>query len=176
MAATMEIAGKVYELTHLSKFNVTLDGKGKNGAPLIIEVSFSSHVFSKACEPNAQDMLDENRKPRAICSERYAFSLHLPALVKSMIEKNFFCWESLDRNRASNYAVIKNAKENFSSVKDGRHKIVYFYLYPDTKNGNRLKLHITSCHERHLIFSRITRRYNVHTLLRKCLYEQKRIP
>ncbi len=38
------------------------------------------------------------------------------------------------------------------------------------------RLVITSCHSREVAFSRIKRRFNIHTLLRKCLYEAKRIP
>ena len=73
---------------------------------------------------------DENGKPRQFCEDRYAFSLGLPELSKRMVEQNYFCWDSIDRNRAMNYAVIDVAPGRIRELIDGEHQVVFFYLYP----------------------------------------------
>ncbi len=172
----IEIGGVVRDLRHLQPFVVSVAGKGKDGADLRVSISLGWHVISKSCEYGQHDMTDENGKPRAFCEDRYAFSLDLPELAKRMIEQNYFCWESADRNRAMNYAVIDVAPGRILQLSDGEHQVVFFYLYPDSGVLADVKLIITSCHTREVVFSRIKRRYNILTLLRTCLYGQKRIP
>jgi len=121
-------------------------------------------------------MLDDNGKPRRFCEDRYAFSLGLPELAHRMITQNYFCWESSDRNRKMNYAVIDVAPGRVRELKDGDHQVVFFYIYPVSGENADVTLVITSCHIREVVFSRIKRRFNLHMLLRKCLYAQKRIP
>lgn len=172
----IEVGGVLRDLRHLQPFVVSLDGKGKDGADLRVSVSLGRHVISKSCDYGQHDMTDENGNPRAFCEDRYAFSLGLPEFARRMIEQNYFCWESSDRNRAMNYAVIDVAPGRILKIVDGEHQVVFFYLYPDSGEQADVKLIITSGHSREIFFSRIKRRYNMHTLLRKCLYERKRFP
>lgn len=172
----IEIDGIVRDLRHLEEFVVVVEGKGKDGADLRVAISLGWHTVSEGCTAGQHDMVDENGKPRAFCEKRYAFSLGLPELARRMVEQNYFCWESSDRNRAMNYAVIDIAPGRVRDLVDGEHQVVFFYLYPALSEDADVKLVITSCHSREVIFSRIKRRYNIHVLLRKCLYEEKRIP
>lgn len=172
----IEIAGIKRDLSHLSEVIVFVPGKGKDGADLRAAVSFGLHAISKGCDHGDHDMLDENGKPRQFSEDRYAFSLGLPELAHRMIEQNYFCWESADRNRAMNYAVIDVAPGRIQQLVDGTHQVVFFYLYPASGVSADVNLVITSCHSRDVAFSRIKRRYNIHTLLRTCLYQAKRIP
>jgi hypothetical protein len=172
----LEIDGIARDLSHLSRFTVAVAGKGKAGDDLLVSVSFSRHTFSSGCVFGEHNMLDENNKPRIFCEDRYAFSLGLPELAKRMIEQNYFCWASNDRQRNINFAVIDVAPGRFRELKDGEHQTIFFYLYPDQQNPAIVNLRIVSCYMRYMIFRSRDRRYNLQTVLRKCLYEGKRIP
>lgn len=172
----IEVDGVLRDLRHLSSFVVTVPNKGKDGADLRVRISLGLHTVSRGCERGAHHLEDENGKPRQFCEDRYAFSLGLPELSKRMVEQNYFCWDSIDRNRAINYAVIDIAPGRVRELIDGEHQVVFFYLYPCIAPEADVNLMITSCHARTVIFSRIKRRYNMHTLLRTCLYKERRIP
>lgn len=172
----IEIDGIVRDLRHLTDFVVTLPGKGKNNDDLRVLVTLGLHTISKGCEIGQHNLVDENGKPRLFCEDRYAFSLGLPELAKRMIEKNYFCWESMDRNRAMNYAVIDVAPGRIRALVDGEHHVIFFYLHLAKKLHADVNLVITSCHTRDVAFSRIKRRYTMHTQLRTCLFKGKRIP
>lgn len=172
----IEIAGIKRDLRHLREVIVSVPGKGKDGADLRVAISFGLHTISTGCDHGQHDMFDENGKPRLFSEDRYAFSLGLPELAHRMIEQNYFSWESADRNRAMNFAVIDVAPGRIHRLIDGTHQVVFFYLYPASGITADVNLVITSCHSREVAFSRIKRRFNIHTLLRKCLYEAKRIP
>lgn len=172
----IEVGGVLRDLRHLRSFVVTLSGKGKNGADLRVRVSLGLHTISQSCERGQHHLEDENGKPRRFCEERYVFSLGLPELSKRMVEQNYFCWESIDRNRAMNYAVIDIAPGRVRELSDGEHQVVFFYLYPCKQSEADVNLMITSCYARQLTFSHVRRRYNIQTLLRTCLYKDRRIP
>jgi hypothetical protein len=173
----VEIEGIVRDLGHLREFVVTAKGKGRDNADLRVAVRLGRHTVSKACPAGQHNMTDENGKPRIFCEDRYAFSLGLPALARRMIEQNYFCWESLDQNRAMNYAVIDAAPGAFHTLKDGEYQVMFFYLYPaDDEAKADVNLVVASCHVRGMKFRSHKRRFNVHVLLRTCLFQQKRIP
>lgn len=172
----IEVDGVLRDLRHLRSFVVTLPGKGKDGADLRVRVSLGLHTISQGCERGQHHLEDENGKQRRFCEDRYAFSLGLPELSKRMVEQNYFCWESIDRNRAMNYAVIDIAPGRVRELKDGVHQLVFFYLYPCKQPEADVNLMITSCYAREVIFSHVKRRYNMHTLLRTCMYKEKRLP
>lgn len=172
----IEVGGAIRDLRHLGRMVVPIVGKGMNGGDLRVSVSFSIHAVSESCAMGQHDMMDENGKPRRFCEDRYAFSLGLPELARRMISQKYFCWKSSDRNRRMNFAVIDVAPGRVRELADGRHQVVFFYLYPASGEDADVNLVITSCHARDIVFSRIRRRFDVHMLLRKCLYEQKRIP
>ena len=172
----IEVDGVLRDLRHLSSFVVTVPGKGRDNGDLRVRISLGLHTISQSCERGDHHMVDENGKPRRFCEDRYAFSLGLPELSKRMIEQNYFCWESADRNRAMNYAVIDIAPGRVRELIDGEHQVVFFYLYPCRQPEADVNLVITSCHAREVIFGYIKRRFNMHTLLRTCLFQEKRIP
>jgi hypothetical protein len=127
----VEIDGIARDLRHLREFVVTVKGKGKDGADLRVAVRLGRRTISKACPVGQQhNMTDENGKPRIFCEDRYAFSLGLPTLARRMIEHSYFCWESLDQNRAMNYAVIDAPPGAFHTLKDREYQVMFFYLYP----------------------------------------------
>lgn len=172
----IEIEGIIRDLRHLESFVAVVEGKGLEGGLLRVAVSFGMHTISEGCDLGQHNLLDENGKPRLFCEKRYAFSLGLPELAKRMIEQNYFCWESSDRNRALNYAVIDVAPGRIHQKIAGQHEVVFFYLYPASDDRADVRLIVTSCHTREVDVSKVKRRYNLHTQLRKCLYERKRIP
>ena len=172
----IQIDGVRRDLRHLRRFIVELPGKGRDGADLRVQVNLGLHTISRGCERGEQGNLrDENGKPRVFCEDRYAFSLGLPELVRRMIEQKYFCWTSMDRNRAMNYAVLDAAPGRILELKDGDHQVIYFYLYPGDGQKADVQLNITSCHMRFMRFSK-SRRYDLHTVLRTCLYKGKRMP
>ncbi|MCC1481527.1 hypothetical protein [Roseibaca sp. Y0-43] len=173
----IEIDGIVRDLKHLDSFVVTLKGKGKGGADLRVLVHLGLHTISRACKPGEiTDLSDENGRPRIFCEDRYAFSFGLPDITKRMIEEKYFCWVSSDRNRSMNYAVLDAAPSRVRQLKDGEHQVIYFYLYPSRGKRADVDLFVTSCHMRFLKFGAIKRRYDLHSLLRKCYFESKRLP
>jgi len=172
----IQIAGIMRDLSHLREVVCAVPGKGNDGAELRVAISFGLHTISKGCDHGVHDMIDENGKPRQFDEARYAFSLGLQELARRMIDQNYFCWESADRNRAMNYAVIDVAPGRIQQLADGTHQVVFFYLYPASGVSADVNLVITSCHSREVVFSRLKRRYNIHTLLRTCLFKAKRIP
>jgi len=75
-----------------------------------------------------------------------------------------------------NYAVIDIAPKRVRELTDGEHQVVFFYLYPCRSQEAEVNLVITSCHVREVVFGHIKRRFNMHVLLRTCLFKGKRIP
>jgi hypothetical protein len=176
MMQELEIDGVARDLRHLESFVAVVAGKGINAGPLRVAVSFGLHAISESCAVGQHNMLDEKGKPRVFCEKRYAFSLGLPELARRMVQLNYFCWESADKNRAINYAVIDVAPGLIHQLAAGEHQVVFFYLYPASDDQPDVMLFVTSCHSREIDVSKVKRRFNLHTQLRKCLYDQKRIP
>jgi hypothetical protein len=173
----IDVGGVLRDLSHLADFIVKLAGKGKGSTDLRVRVSMSLHVVSRTCKGDEiNDMRDENERPRVFCEDRYAFSLGLREIATRMIEQKYYCWESHDRNRAVNYAIIDLAPGRARRIEDGEHHVIYFYLHPDKSANSDVILRITSCHMRPMTFANVKRRYDMHTVLRKCLFEGKRLP
>ena len=171
----IEVEGVLRDLRHLRSFVVTIPGKGIDDGDLRVRITLGLHTISQSCDRGDHHLEDENGKPRRFCEDRYAFSLGLPELAQRMIEQNYFCWESFDRNRAMNYAIIDIAPGRVRAPVDGEHQVVFFYLYPCNQDLADVNLVVTSCHSREVSFRHITRRFNMHTVLRTCLYKQKRM-
>lgn len=81
-----QIAGTVYDLTHLNSFIVTCPG-GPAGARKI-RVEFGSHTFTKKWnDAYAVDLkVMDGKTPRAFCLERYAHSLRIKVAVQQAIK------------------------------------------------------------------------------------------
>jgi len=172
----LEVDGVIRDLSHLAPFIVIVPGKGRDGKDLRVEVVLGLHAISKGCQVGQHNMLDENNKPRLFCEDRYAFSLGLPELATRMIEDKYFCWQSEDRNRAINFAVIDIAPGRVSTLPAGDHRMVFFYLHPSKRGDADVTMVVTSCHSRFFNMSKEKRRYDLHQVLRTCLYKEKRIP
>jgi hypothetical protein len=173
----IEIAGVLRDLRHLKPFVVNLAGKGKEGEDLRVAVYFRLHTISRACQPNeVANMLDENGQRRVFCEDRYAFSLGLPEIAKRMILQKYYCWESSDRNRILHYAILDAAPGRIRELQDGEHQVIYFYLYPANGKTADVDLHVTSCYMNNMRFGNVKRRFDTHMLLRKCLFDKKRLP
>lgn len=162
------IDGIERDISHLRRLIVVAEGRGKDGADLRVAVQMGLHAISRACgDGEVSNMFDENRKPRIFCEDRYAFSLGLPEIARRMIEQDYFCWESRDRNRAVNYCVMDVAPGRIRALVDGEHQVIFFYLYPSKVEDADVCLIITSCHSRHMKLSGVKRRYGMSNLLRK---------
>lgn len=172
----LEIDGVIRDLSHLSPFIVAVPGKGHDGAVLRVEVVLGLHAVSKGGVWGQHNMVDENGKPRLFCEDRYAFSLGLPELASRMIADKYFCWQSEDRNRAINFAVIDVAPGRVRQLQAGEHRMVFFYLHPSKKADADVTMVVTSCHSRYFDMSREKRRFDLHQVLRTCLYKGKRVP
>ena len=173
----LNIDGVSRDLSHLDSFVVTLDGKGRDGADLRVLVHLGLHTISRACRAGeTANMCDEQDRPRIFCEDRYAYSLGLKEISTRMILEKYFCWESKDRNRVMNYAIVDIAPGRMAQQQDGEHQVIFFYLHPADGNLADVNLHITSCYRRHQQFSSKARRYDTHYLLRKCLFQNTRLP
>jgi len=173
----IEIDGIVHDLRHLHRFVVVVPGKGRDNSDLRVAINLRLHTISRSCDAGEDpNMHDENGHPRVFCEDRYAFSIGLPDIARRMVLQNYFCWESSDRNRSMNYAVVDVAPGRIRSLQNGEHYVIFFYLYPSHGTTADVELNVTSCYLRFMHFNRIKRRYNMHSELRKCLFGQKRVP
>lgn len=89
------IAGNSYDLAHLDP--VIFDTESaKLGRTVRTWCWFTTHTFSRKCEAaeTAPDILDEGRRPRMLCPDRYALSFHLPTAVAQLAEPRRYVWET----------------------------------------------------------------------------------
>ena len=173
----LEIEGVQRSLSHLDPFIVTIPKKGRDGGDLRVRVILGLHVISRACDQGETgNLTDENGRQRMFSEERYAFSLNLRPLMTQIILEKHYCWESSDRNRKLNYAVLNAPPAERIRVTSGVHRVAYFHVYPGDSRDSSVNLFVNSCHERNINLDRIKRRFDLHYVLRKCLYEQKRMP
>lgn len=173
----LTIDGVLRDLRHLESIRVVLPGKGRDGSDLRIAVHFGLHAVSRKCERGeAFNMRDENGQSRVFCEERYAFSLGLPEIAKRMVEQKYYCWESKDRNRHVNYAVLDFAPGRITEAPNGHQHVIYFYLMPSSHDDVDVNLNITSCHAKTISIPKNERRFDLHVVLRKCFFNQKRMP
>lgn len=172
-----------YPFDHLEPFYLSLPGKGlplpgneQEKGPLRVRVSLGLHTVSTGCVKGAENMVDENGKPRRLCPDRYAFSLNLREKLSTMILDDHFAWVSKDKNQSSNYAVIDADRLKITTLKRGMYYVVYFYIGYVGSPYVDVALNIVSCHQREVAPENFPRRYSLHVLLRKCLFSQKRCP
>lgn len=172
----IQIGEEAHSLAHLKGLVVEVPKTGGSDENIRVEVTLGLHTISLKCENGSHDMIDEKGNPRTFCPIRYKFSLGLPALIRSMIQQNFLCWESADRNRGVNYAIVNSAPLKFTELQNGDYHVIFFYIYPSKVAGIDVRLFVASCHERPMAFDPKKRRYNMHTVVRKCHFSQKRLP
>lgn len=114
--------------------------------------------------------IDENGSPRVFCVDRFERSLILPDFSRQMLAENMLTWESADRNGMSNMLVIDGP------LVDGDHHVAVYHLYPSAVPEIDVEMVIKSGYVKSVIFSHIKRRFNVLQMLRKCYYEQTKVP
>ena len=161
-----------FEFKHLVPFNHCLEGHGRDGAPIIVRVSFRSHVFSRARKGETEGVffLDENGKTRIFCKDRYAASLHLSDLCRRLILSNALTWETRDGNEKYNLASIDGPLVN------GEHDTVIYYLFPSDADGVDVEFVVVSFYSKAWDFARIKRRDKINQPIKKCYYQGHRVP
>jgi len=161
-----------YSLSHLRPFTCTCAGSGRDGADIVVRVSFKTHVYSKSPEivSDPHHLFDENGKKRVFCKERYEISLTLPQRCREMISRNFLTWVSSDRNTISNMAILDGP------IVDGDHAVMFYYLYPSLSSEVDVELVVKSSYIKSLIATRIKRRFNVVQKIKECYFKQKVVP
>lgn len=169
---SITVDGTVYSLSHLSPFTYTCSGVGRDGADIVVRVSFKTHVYSKslAIVSDPHHLFDEGGQKRVFCPQRYLISLTLPQRCRKMISDNFLTWVSEDKNTVSNMAVLDGA------IADGEHAVMFYYLYPSRVSGVDVELVVKSSYMKELIASRIKRRFNVVQKIKECYFKRKVVP
>ncbi|MCM5557057.1 hypothetical protein [Pleomorphomonas sp. JP5] len=160
------------DFKHLAPFTHSLQGHGRNGASIVLRVSFRSHVFSRAHKGETQGLffLDENGNRRIFCEDRYAASLQLPALCLGLLSSNALTWESRDGNEKYNLASIGGA------LVSGAHDTVIFYLFPSGANGIDVEFVVVSFYLKTWNFAHVKRRDKIIQPIKKCYYNGHRVP
>lgn len=125
----LELDGETYRFTHLAPFkiNVVIPSEGKNAALYFtLEVKFSTHcVSAKTVIHPSKLLLDEGRKERYFCLQRYHLSHALPEIIKNL--QNRSCHYARNRNyvtveisdpggKKTNYHVFFSVRRQHSSV------------------------------------------------------------
>jgi len=89
------VVGNVaHDLTHLDP--VTFETPSvKLGRSIRTWCWFTTHTFTKSAAPGHPGpiLLDEGRRPRVFCPDRYALSYHLPTAVRLLANPDHYVWE-----------------------------------------------------------------------------------
>lgn len=158
------------DFSYLAPFIHVLKGQGKNGADIRVRVSFQSHVFSKTPENDEFDFQDEGGRERTFCLDRFEASKSLPSICQRMLADNFYTWESKDRNRVSNMAVIDDKRET------GSHYVVLYYLFPSKSGQIDVEMVIKSAYQKDINFDHIKRYFKVIQLVKTCYFKGEKVP
>ena len=160
------------DFKHLTPFTHSLDGQGREGAPIVLRVSFRSHVFSRAHKGETEGVffVDEGGRKRTFCKDRYAASLQLPDLCRRLILSNALTWESRDGNEKYNLASIDGA------LVSGEHDTVIYYLYPSSADGVDVEFVVVSSYRKAWNFAHVKRRDKIIQPIKKCYYQRHRVP
>jgi hypothetical protein len=165
--------GTVRSLAHLAPFSHRIAGHGLNGTDIALRVSFESHVYSRSDGDRRHDFLDESGNRRWFCSDRYDVSLTLADEVRRMIDQNVYSWETRDRNRVANLAVLNPASQQLVS---GRHNVAIYYLFAGRVPGIDVEMVVKTCYAMTVDFSRIRTRHKVRSLIKTVCFKGGRLP
>lgn len=107
-----KIQGKVYSLSHLDPFVLSVTPTPAGSQTYRVRVSFGLHTFSTHLEPeHTPDMVvRDGRDVRCFCTERYALSQSLPELVQAAAAKKAFF------SHDGNYVVFEHRDSNGARV------------------------------------------------------------
>jgi len=92
----IKIGETVYYFGHLNPFEHTFFSE-KAKKQLLVEVKFSNHCFTQACDyPGKDDLVikDQGNRNRLFCAIRYQASTQLPQIVRDMLEDNLKVWQT----------------------------------------------------------------------------------
>ena len=165
-------SGVNYSFEHLAPRNVVIAGEGREGGDIVVRISFKSHVFSKSLPFRGEefDFRDENDQKRSFCLTRYRASLTLAQTCEDLLVNNAPTWESRDRNRKSNLAIVE------APLVSGEHYAIFYYFFPSRKDGVDVEMVVKSAFKKYIDFSRIKRRYKMKQRLKECYYKNKTVP
>lgn len=166
--APVVVGAVSHDVSHLNAFGQNFIGKGRDaGTNLIIEVSISSHVYSKRCDDGLQGHLVDSRgNIRHFCTERHALSQNLPAYINSSIRLDSISSPSEDHNGASNLALF--------DLGGGHSYCVIYYFEPSPSNGIDLNLKVISAYAKPNF--RSSRGNKMSYYARRSLFSNKRVP
>jgi hypothetical protein len=151
---------------------LSLEGHGRDGAPIIVRVSYHSHVFSIADGDGAlaHRFMDEAGKWRSFCQTRYSKSLALPHVCGEMVENNFPSWVSQDRNRRNNMAVTD------ANAAVGWQYVIMYSLFPSSAKGFDVELVVKSAYEKEVVGLHKLKKSGIRQLVKTCYFQQVAIP
>ena len=162
-----------HALKHLVSFTHRLAGHGPDGAPLVVRVTFESHVFSKSEGAGAHDFLDESGNKRFFCLDRYAFSFTLQDEVRKILDQNVYTWEVKDKNQVANLAVLAPATVQMVS---GIHNVLIYYLFKSSVPDINVEMKVKSCYMREIDFGRHKKREKIRVCVKTVCFNGGRIP
>jgi hypothetical protein len=121
------LAGVEYPLEHLRGFRVVVPAKDPLVAPVVLQVTFSCHVFSEKWQVHfdADRRLEEDGEHRAFCPARYGCSISLPQIINAHINANEPAYERKDSKGRKNFLFYGDA--------DGIQYPIFFRLGRSTK-------------------------------------------
>lgn len=113
-----QIAGVVYELSHLDPFFLDVTPKADDAPIYRVRVSFGCHTFTRELLPtDTQDFhFSDGRETRCFCPIRHGHSQHLPNMIRFAANGkvhltpygNYFVFQNLD-GLGVPYAAFFNA-------------------------------------------------------------------
>ena len=88
-------AGATYDLAHLDPVTIETPSE-KLHRSIRTLCRFTTHVFSRAPSDSEAGpfLVDEGRRPRLFCPERYALSLHLPTVMDLLADPRRHIWQT----------------------------------------------------------------------------------
>lgn len=136
-----ELGGIAYPREHLRSFRIVVPAKEPLQAPALLQVSFSSHVYSEKWRDGmaAERRLEQEGEVRAFCPLRYGCSISLPQLIKYHVGGK--AYEGRDSKGARNHFFYAEA--------DGVPYPIFFRLgRANNIRGAHGVLHIISAYQK----------------------------
>lgn len=93
--APLLIGGVPHDLGHLDPVRLEVSSE-KLGRLVSAWCRFTTHTFTRAYQAGdpGPPILDEGRRPRTFCPDRYALSHHLPTAVGLLAQPRCYVWET----------------------------------------------------------------------------------
>ena len=173
LPSTLHCDGASHSLSHLAPFVHSLAGYGQDGADIRVRITFQSHVFSKDATQQPHHFLDEARRRRVFCPDRYAVSLGLPDVCREMLERNVLTWEERDKSGTSNLAILTPVGAPLVS---GTFSVLFYYLIPSLVPGIDVEMIIKTCYEKDINFAYRRRREKIVKHIKTVYYTRATIP